>query len=107
VVEEILFKGTPHEMVSMYHLDGERLMMTHYCAAGNQPRMVAEDSNDQKSIQFAFLDCTNLKSEDEMHMHAMHMMLRDPNHLDSWWLSYTKGEPNPEAHFEFTRTAAR
>src|ERR1700691_622963 len=30
----------PENMVSMFHLDGpNRLMLTHYCGAGNQPRM--------------------------------------------------------------------
>ena len=29
------------EMMTMYHLDGKRLMLTHYCAAGNQPGLQA------------------------------------------------------------------
>ena len=35
---ETQFPGTGHEMVTMYHLDGDELKATHYCAAGNQPR---------------------------------------------------------------------
>jgi hypothetical protein len=38
-VMEVLFPGDPHEMRSMYHLDRGDLVMTHYCSAGNQPRM--------------------------------------------------------------------
>src|SRR5579883_3440161 len=38
-VEETLFPGTAHEMVTMYHLDGGELVLTHYCALGNQPHM--------------------------------------------------------------------
>ena len=45
-VQETLFPGTPHEMVTMYHMDGADLMLTHYCAAGNQPRMKLEPSAD-------------------------------------------------------------
>ena len=41
-VQETLFPGQPHEMVSIYHLDKGDLVMTHYCALGNQPRMKAE-----------------------------------------------------------------
>ena len=41
-VQETIFAGTPHEMVTMYHLDGDALLLTHYCAIGNQPRMKAE-----------------------------------------------------------------
>ena len=29
------------DMISMFNLDGDRVVLTHYCAAGNQPRMVA------------------------------------------------------------------
>src|SRR4051812_11604246 len=38
-VMETFFPGSDHEMVSMYHLDGDELVLTHYCAAKNQPRM--------------------------------------------------------------------
>src|SRR5690349_3118062 len=29
------------EMLTVYHLDGGKLILTHYCMAGNQPRMQA------------------------------------------------------------------
>ena len=38
-VEERIFAGTPKEMITVYHGDGSnRVLMTHYCALGNQPR---------------------------------------------------------------------
>ena len=43
VVQETLFPGTPHEMISMYHMADGNLVMTHYCAVGNQPRMKLDD----------------------------------------------------------------
>ncbi len=33
--------GTPHEMVTMFHMDKDDLVATHYCSAHNQPRMRA------------------------------------------------------------------
>src|SRR5207245_777336 len=30
------------EMETVYHLDGNHLVLTHYCTAGNQPHMQAE-----------------------------------------------------------------
>src|SRR5690242_6473548 len=47
-VEETLFAGTPHEMVTVYHMDGDDLVLTHYCVAGNQPHMKAEKQSDPK-----------------------------------------------------------
>ena len=46
-------QGKSEEMISMIHMDGDRLMLTHYCAAGNQPRMAATASPDGKTITFA------------------------------------------------------
>src|SRR2546421_11290186 len=41
VVREIMFPGGPHEMTNVYHMDGPTMVMTHYCAMGNQPRLRA------------------------------------------------------------------
>src|SRR5215203_87185 len=37
-VHETLFPGQPHEMISVYTIDGLDMVMTHYCVLGNQPR---------------------------------------------------------------------
>jgi hypothetical protein len=42
VVHATLFPGQPQEMDSVYNVDGPHLVMTHYCALGNQPRLKAE-----------------------------------------------------------------
>ena len=43
-VAETLSPGTPHEMISMYHDQGGKLAMTHYCMLGNQPELVLHDA---------------------------------------------------------------
>src|SRR5205085_9488497 len=40
-VREIMFPGSASEMTNMYTMDGPDLLMTHYCAMGNQPHMKA------------------------------------------------------------------
>lgn len=60
-------QGKTEDMISMIHMDGDRLLLTHYCAAGNQPRMQASMSPDGKSITFDFVDATNLASQDTPH----------------------------------------
>src|SRR3569833_2948492 len=37
-IMEIMDEGGKYEMVTMYHMDGDRLLATHYCAAHTQPR---------------------------------------------------------------------
>ena len=61
-------EGKSEDMITMFHMDGDRLLLTHYCAAGNQPRMQATISPDGKTITFNFLDATNLATPDKGHM---------------------------------------
>ncbi|MBL8860104.1 MAG: hypothetical protein JNL28_16460 [Planctomycetes bacterium] len=102
-VAETMFKGTEHEMISMYHLDGGRLMHTHYCAAGNQPRMVAQPSSSKNTIFYAFHDATNLPSPDVMHMHEMKILVKDADNIEEWWTGYVNGKPDHTAHFILKR----
>src|ERR1700692_4420135 len=68
----------PENMISMFHLDGpNRLLLTHYCSAGNQPRMVASASPDGKTITFNFLDATNLATPDAGHMQHVVITILD------------------------------
>ena len=105
-VQETMFKGTAHEMVSMYHMDGDHLVQTHYCSAGNQPRMVAEPPSNSGTIAFDFKDATNLRSMDETHMHSMRILVKDSDHIEEWWQGWENGKPSHEAHFTLTRKSA-
>ena len=73
------------DMISMFNLDGERLLMTHYCAVGNQPRMLATALPDGKTITFDFLDATNLASPEAGHMHHVVISILDANHHTEEW----------------------
>jgi hypothetical protein len=73
------------DMVSMIHMDGDRLLLTHYCGAGNQPRMQARISPDQKTVVFDFVDATNLDSPKAGHMHrAVFTILASDHHTEEW-----------------------
>jgi len=85
-------KGHNEDMISMINLDNDRLLMTHYCSAGNQPRMVATASPDGKTITFDFLDATNLSSPDAGHMHRVIFTFVDANHHTEDWLFIAQGK---------------
>ncbi len=89
-------------MVTMYHLDNDRLMMTHYCAAKNQPRMVAEVAPDGKTIRFKFLDATNLASADDGHMDNLVLTMDDPDHITQTWTFTDHGKTTTDT-FHLTR----
>src|SRR5580765_5136613 len=68
-VQETLFPGGDHEGVTIFHLDGSNLVLTHYCAAGNQPRQKADPNSPANRIDFKFAGGTNLDPAKDMHMH--------------------------------------
>ena len=81
--------STIHEhgdMITMIHLDGtDRLLLTHYCSMGNQPRMVATASPDGKTVTFKFLDATNLDSPQSGHMDSVVIAMASPDHHTETW----------------------
>jgi hypothetical protein len=73
------------EMLSLFYVDGERLLMTHFCPSGNQPRMQATISPDLKTISFDFVDATNLPSPQAGHMHHATFIFSDADHYSQEW----------------------
>lgn len=84
--------GHNDDMISMIHLDGGRVLLTHYCAAGNQPRMQATLSSDGKSITFDFVDGTNISSSQPGHMQRVVFTFIDENHHSEEWHFATSGK---------------
>jgi hypothetical protein len=78
-------------------------MLTHYCMAGNQPRMQMRSfSPETGEVQFQFLDGTNLKPGDG-HMHNAMLRIDGPNRLITDWEFYENGQRKFEESAEYTR----
>jgi hypothetical protein len=91
-------------MVTMYHPDGDKLMMTHYCSMGNQPRMRAQGlSNDGMTISFKFVDATNLSSPGGDCMRKLVLMFKDGDHFSQEWTMRMGGKNQAPDKFEFER----
>jgi hypothetical protein len=103
VMSEIVAHG--QNMVTMFNLDGpSRLLMTHYCSAGNQPRMVGTVSPDGKTVTFNFLDATNLTSGQKGHMQSLVVTVIDSDHhTEDWNFLGNDGKLQHHEHFDLQR----
>ena len=91
-VDESMPSGS--EMLTLYHLDGGRLVLTHYCMAGNQPRMEAASFDAAAGeLQFEFMDATNLKSPADGHMHRARFRFEGPDQFTTEWEFFENAKP--------------
>ncbi len=97
----VLGEGTPHEMVTMFHMDLEDLLATHYCSAGNQPRMKAVPADAPNQVAFEFRDGTNIKPDDG-HMQRVVFTFVDADHHTQDWTFRENGKDST-LKFEFHR----
>jgi hypothetical protein len=86
-VVERLFPGTDHEMMTVYHLDGDKLMATHYCAMGNQPVMKLEKAT-ASELSFGFVGGTNMDASKDVHIHSGRLRFVEGGGLESEWDVY-------------------
>jgi hypothetical protein len=101
-VVERLFPGTPHEMMSVYTGEADKVVMTHYCAMGNHPKMALKKS-DPKSLAFETIGTEGLRSATEPHMHAMTVSWVDADHIREIWTSFEGGTKKEDKVFELVR----
>ena len=87
--------------VTMFYVDGDRLLLTHYCDAGNRPRMTAKSSADGKTIEFDFLDVAGSTQYGHM-QHAVFTVI-DANHHTEDWTYMMPGDKPVHAHLDLER----
>lgn len=101
VVREVMFPGSEHEMTNMYHMDGDTLVVTHYCAVGNQPRMRATGMNGNELV-FTFDSVTNRTSPKQTCMGDLTIEFIDADHIVEKWRARS-GDTEHTTTFELTR----
>ena len=60
-----------HASLTVYHLDGDRLLATHYCPRGNQPRLVLKERAADGTLRFEFADASGLDQPGEYYEHLL------------------------------------
>ncbi len=103
-LEETFQSAEDDQMVTLYTADGNRLAMTHYCAAGNQPRMeTLAITGDPKEFDFSFTGITNLMNPNAGHMHHLVIQIADQDHFTEQWTWRENGKDRIHA-MHFTRS---
>jgi hypothetical protein len=92
-IQETIHPGQPFEMVTVYHLDGKDVTLTHYCALGNQPRLKLDPKSPTNQLKFQFVGGTNLDPAKDMHMHEGSITVIDDDHIEWAWQAYANGKP--------------
>ena len=102
VVVETAFPGESSEMITVIHLDGPNLVMTHYCAARNQPYMVAEHPSGDK-VHFRFERASDLNDPNAPHMRDASYHFIDRDRVNSTWSYWEGGKAVSHMNIELER----
>jgi len=102
ILHEMTGPGRPDNPITMFYVDGDRLLLTHYCDAGNRPRMVGKVSPDGKTVEFDFLDVSGSTQRGMMN-HAVFTMI-DANHHSEGWTYMLPGNKPMAGQAVLTRT---
>lgn len=104
VVMETMGPGTDHEMINMYHLDGNDLVLTHYCAGGNQPTMKLDrEMLADGKMHFGFTGGSNVDPAVDDHIHSATLGWNEDGSVVSDWTAWSGGEEAAVMHFVLSR----
>ena len=101
LMHEVKVEGRMDDPVTMLYLDSDRLLLTHYCDAGNRPRMAARLSADGKTVEFDFLDIAGDLQYGHM-QHAVFTVIDADHHSEDWTFVSPDGKA-VRAHFDLQR----
>lgn len=105
-VEELLMAAEPQEMIDLYSDESGKVVMTHYCAMGNHPRMLQKDAK-AGLVSLEMGPTADINAGTDTHMHALVLEMPSPDKLIERWTSYENGKPQPPTVFEFTKVKYR
>lgn len=107
--ETRLAKGPDTQtMMTMFSVDGDHLIATHYCDAQNQPQMATKSIIDpsMKSFVFSFVRVTGMKAPGDYHNTGVEVILEDKDHQTQKWASLTDGKTGTNV-FRLTRKSGQ
>ena len=103
ILHEVTSSGMPDDPITMIYVDGDRLLLTHYCDSGNRPRMEGKLSPDGNSVEFNLVDITG--STQRGFMNRIVFTFVDANHHngESTWTLPGNKPMSVQAVFQRTK----
>jgi hypothetical protein len=89
-------QGTPGEMETIFHMDGDKLLLTHYCALQNAPVLQFVKSDKPGELKFVFKGGTNFDPKVDAHLHESTFQIIDKNTIEQRSTVFTNGKADPE-----------
>ena len=85
-------EGTPNEMATVFHMDGDQLLQTHYCALMNAPVLRFEQSDTPGELKFVFHGGTNFDAAVDAHYHEGTLQIKDKDTIETSFVVFANGE---------------
>lgn len=101
LAHELSITGLPDHPLTMFYLEEDRMLATHYCDAGNRPRMAGKVSPDGKTVEFEFLDLSG--GDQYGHMHHVVFTFIDENHHTEEWTYMMPGDKPMRGRLDLQR----
>ena len=86
ILHEMTSSAMPDNPITMIYVDGDRLLLTHYCDAGNRPHMEGKISPDGNSVEFNLVDITGNTERGFMNRIAFTIVDANHHNEESTWM---------------------
>ena len=103
ILHEMIASGRPDDPITMIYVDGDRLLLTHFCDSGNRPRMQGKLSPDGNTVTFDFLDVSGNAEKFLMH-DVMFTMVDADHHIEAFAYSLNGKPPIHAPGMQLQRT---
>jgi hypothetical protein len=98
--------GTPNEMETIFHMNGDQLLLTHYCALQNAPVLKFVKSDKPGELKFVFEGGTNFDPKVDAHLHDSTFQIKDKDTVEQSSTVFANGKANPELKAVLHRRAS-
>ena len=91
-IVETTGEGTPMEMATIFHMDGDQLLQTHYCALMNAPVLRFVPSETPGELKFVFHGGTNFDPDVDAHYHEGTIQIKDRDTMEASFVVFANGK---------------